>query len=119
MHMAYPAAIEHNTQVRCRCCAAAGLPWLFVLKFDTPLLRFIMFLFLFATEAPPALQSLRSPTQVVPPANQPMQQSYRMQTLGSFDDEPAIITCTQCRATGQTYTHKVPTGLSVYACTGT
>lgn len=64
---------------------------------------------LVAAEAPPELQSLRSPTQVVPPANQPMQQSYRMQTLGSFDDEPAIITCTQCRATGQTFTYKVTT----------
>ena len=42
-----------------------------------------------------------------------MQQSYRMQTLGSFDDDPAIITCTQCRATGQTYTYKV-CGLPVY-----
>lgn len=42
----------------------------------------------------------------MPPVNQPVQ-SYRMQTLGSFDDEPAIITCTQCRATGQTYTYQV------------
>lgn len=62
--------------------------------------------FLLAAEAPPELQSIRPPSQALPPANQPVQ-SYRMQTLGSFDDEPAIITCTQCRATGQTYTYKV------------
>lgn len=36
-----------------------------------------------------------------------MQQSHRMQILGSFDDDPAIITCTACGATGQTYTYKV------------
>ena len=36
-----------------------------------------------------------------------MQQSYRMQTLGSFDDEPAIITCAQCGGTGQTFVYKV------------
>ncbi len=40
---------------------------------------------------------------------QPMQQSYRMQLLGSFDDEPAIVTCSQCGVTGQTYTFKVST----------
>ena len=76
---------------------------------------------MFAAEAPPELQSIRSPTQAMPPADQSMQQSYRMQTLGSFDDEPAIITCTQCRATGQTYTYKVPTvcGWSVHVWTGT
>lgn len=39
----------------------------------------------------------------------PMQQSYRMQLLGSFDDEPAIVTCSQCGVTGQTYTFKVST----------
>ena len=38
---------------------------------------------------------------------QPMQQSYRMQLLGSFDDEPAVVTCSQCGVTGQTYTFKV------------
>ncbi|KAL3154623.1 hypothetical protein ABBQ32_014072 [Trebouxia sp. C0010 RCD-2024] len=56
-------------------------------------------------EAPPELQSFRPSNQAMPPVNQPVQ-SYRMQTLGSFDDEPAIITCTQCRATGQTYTYQ-------------
>jgi hypothetical protein len=40
---------------------------------------------------------------------QPMQQSYRMQLLGSFDDEPAVVTCSQCGVTGQTYTFKVST----------
>ena len=40
---------------------------------------------------------------------QPMQQSYRMQLLGSFDDESAVVTCSQCGVTGQTYTFKVST----------
>ena len=40
---------------------------------------------------------------------QPMQQSYRMQLVGSFDDEPAVVTCSQCGVTGQTYTFKVIT----------
>lgn len=57
-------------------------------------------------EAPPELQSIRPPANAAPSANQPMQQSHRMQILGSFDDDPAIITCTACGATGQTYTYK-------------
>ncbi len=49
---------------------------------------------------------------------QPMQQSYRMQVLGTFDDEPAIITCTQCGVTGQTFTYRVSQQKQTSVCTG-
>ena len=117
----YQAQYAGATSMPCRSCLA----WQVLLGKSCLVRPYItsctMLLFLFAAEAPPELQSIRSPTQAGTAANQPVQQSYRMQTLGSFDDEPAIITCTQCRATGQTYTYKVPTvyGLSVYVWTGT
>lgn len=62
---------------------------------------------IFLAEGPPASASLQPPIQTMAQATQPMQQSYRMQLLGSFDDEPAIVTCSQCGMTGQTYTYKV------------
>ena len=46
---------------------------------------------------------------------QPMQQSYRMQLVGSFDDEPAVVTCSQCGVTGQTYIFKVSTTTSMFS----
>jgi hypothetical protein len=60
-------------------------------------------------EGPPASGSLQPSVQSMGHLAQPMQQSYRMQLLGSFDDAPAIVTCSQCGVTGQTYTFKVLT----------
>ncbi|KAL0040946.1 hypothetical protein WJX79_010977 [Trebouxia sp. C0005] len=57
-------------------------------------------------EGPPAASSLQPSVQSMGQPAHPMQQSYRMQLLGSFDDEPAIVTCSQCGVTGQTYTFK-------------
>ncbi|DBB04121.1 TPA: hypothetical protein ACH3X1_013171 [Trebouxia sp. C0004] len=57
-------------------------------------------------EGPPASGSLQPSVQNMGQLAQPTQQSYRMQLLGSFDDEPAVVTCSQCGVTGQTYTVK-------------
>ena len=61
----------------------------------------------YLAEGPPGSEVMQAEQSSQPDAAPVLQQSYRMQTLGSFDDEPAIITCKQCGSTGQTFTYKV------------